>query len=124
MCAFGHQSFDVDSGSAALEQLRTRRFDLVLMDIHMAGMDGLEVVRRLRAFAGPERLTPVIALTANDDARKRETFLDLGFQDLVTKPILVSELYRAIMQVSQLYRAILQAVGEAAPAERAHARLA
>src|SRR5206468_9590536 len=61
MCAFGHVSFGATSGEAGLEQLGLRTFDLVLMDIHMPGMSGIEVVRRLRASVGPERLTPVIA---------------------------------------------------------------
>jgi CheY-like chemotaxis protein len=120
--AFGHQAFGAESGLVALEQLEARRFDLVLMDIQMSEMGGVEVVRRLRAFPGPERWTPVIALTAADDTRTRETYLRLGFQDLVRKPILVSELHGAINQVSQLYGAILQAVGEAPQADARLAR--
>jgi CheY-like chemotaxis protein len=96
MCAFGHVSFGAASGEAGLEQLGLRTFDLVLMDIHMPGMSGIEVVRRLRASVGPERLTPVIALTADWHSRTRENYLDLGFQDFVTKPILVSQLCLAI----------------------------
>jgi len=106
MCAFGHVAFGVSSGQAALEQLGQRTFDLVLMDIHMPGMSGIEVVQRLRASVGPERLTPVIALTADCHSRTRADYLKLGFQDYVTKPILVS----------QLCDAILKAVGRAVPA--------
>jgi CheY-like chemotaxis protein len=106
MCAFGHVSFGVSSGQAGLEQLGQRAFDLVLMDIHMPGMSGIEVVQRLRASVGPERLTPVIALTADCHSRTREEYLQLGFQDYVTKPILVS----------QLCDAILKAVGRSVPA--------
>jgi CheY-like chemotaxis protein len=98
MCAFGHVSFGATSGQEALEQLGTRTFDLVLMDIHMPGISGVEVVRLLRASVGPERLTPVIALTADCHSRTREGYLKLGFQDYVTKPILVSQLCNAIMK--------------------------
>lgn len=108
MCAFGHVSFGASSGRAALEQLGQRTFDLVLMDIHMPGMSGIEVLRRLRASVGPERLTPVIALTADCHSRTREEYLKLGFQDYVTKPILVSQLCEAIMK----------AVGRAIPCEQ------
>ena len=92
MCAFGNVAFGVSSGEAALEQLGARTFDLVLMDIHMPGMGGIEVVQRLRASVGPERVTPVIALTADCHSRSRQDYLKLGFQDYVTKPILVSQL--------------------------------
>ena len=98
MCAFGHFAFGVTSGEAALEQLGLRTFDLVLMDIHMPGISGVEVVRRLRASVGPERLTPVIALTADCHSRTREDYVQLGFQDFVTKPILVSQLCGAVMK--------------------------
>jgi CheY-like chemotaxis protein len=106
MCAFGHVSFGVSSGEAALEQLGQRTFDLVLMDIHMPGMSGIEVVQQLRASLGPARRTPVIALTADCHSRTRDEYLKLGFQDYVTKPILVS----------QLSDAILKAVGRGVPA--------
>jgi CheY-like chemotaxis protein len=100
MGAFGHGTFGVVSGQAALEALGKQAFDLVLMDIHMAGMGGIEVVRRLRSSVGPERLMPVIALTADAQARGREAYLELGFQDFVTKPILVSQLLASVVRVA------------------------
>jgi hypothetical protein len=96
LTAFGHKSVRAASGAEALARLADQPFDVVLMDIHMPGMSGIEVVRRLRASVGPERLTPVIALTADWHTRTRENYLDLGFQDFVTKPILVSQLCMAI----------------------------
>ena len=114
MCAFGHVAFGASCGEAALEQLGRRAFDLVLMDIHMPGMGGVEVLQRLRASVGPERLTPVIALTADCHSRTREEYLRLGFQDYVTKPILVS----------QLCDAITKAVGGTIPAEQLSLRFA
>ena len=99
MAAFGHDAFRANSGEDALEELGRRVFDLVLMDIHMPGMSGIEVVRRLRASVGPERWTPVIALTADAESRTRQNYLDLGFQDLVTKPILVSRLLESVDKV-------------------------
>jgi CheY-like chemotaxis protein len=97
--AFGHQSFQASSGPQALEQLGGRIFDVVLMDIHMPGMNGVEVVRQLRASLGPERRTPVIALTADTLSRTRQDYLSLGFQDMVTKPILVSRLIESLTRV-------------------------
>jgi CheY-like chemotaxis protein len=64
LLAFGHVPYQAGSGEEAMTHLGSRIFDIVLMDIHMPGMGGIEVVRRLRASLGPERRTPVIAPTA------------------------------------------------------------
>ena len=68
--AFGHRAVAAASGEEALEQLGRETFDVVLLDIHMPGISGLEVVERLRASVGPERLTPVIALSKVESAAK------------------------------------------------------
>lgn len=99
LTAFGFAGVQAGSGEAALEQLSRRRFDVVLMDIHMPQMSGIEAVRRLRASLRPERGTPVIALTADAVSRSREAYLALGFDDFVTKPILVSRLLEGILRV-------------------------
>jgi CheY-like chemotaxis protein len=97
LTAFGFTGVQAGSGEEALDQLIGRRFDVVLMDIHMPRMSGIEVVRRLRASLGPERGTPVIALTADVLTRTRTEYLALGFDDFVTKPILVSRLLQGIL---------------------------
>jgi CheY-like chemotaxis protein len=99
LTAFGFTGVQAGSGEEALDQLIGRRFDVVLMDIHMPRMSGIEVVRRLRASLGPERGTPVIALTADVLSRTRAEYLALGFDDFVTKPILVSRLLEGIHRV-------------------------
>jgi CheY-like chemotaxis protein len=99
LTAFGFTGVQAGSGEEALDQLIGRRFDVVLMDIHMPRMSGIEVVRRLRASLGPERGTPVIALTADVLTRTRTEYLALGFDDFVTKPILVSRLLEGIHRV-------------------------
>jgi CheY-like chemotaxis protein len=75
------------SGAEALAGLAGSVPDLVLLDISLPGMDGTEVLRRIRATAALAAL-PVIALTAHAMAGDRERYLDLGFDDYVTKPIL------------------------------------
>jgi CheY-like chemotaxis protein len=105
LLAFGHAGHQASSGRQALEKLGQRIFDVVLMDIHMPGMSGLEVVRRLRNSVGPERRTPVIALTADTLSRTRQDYVSLGFQDLVTKPILVSRLCESLLRVTAQARA-------------------
>ena len=94
--AFHHTSIKAASGGEALRLLAGQPFDLVLMDIHMPGMSGIETVERLRAAEGPERDLPVIALTADVFSRHPSEYRALGFNDFVPKPILVSGLLDAI----------------------------
>lgn len=101
LTAFGHLPTSVDNGAGALTQLGEEVFDVILMDIHMPQMTGLEVVRRLRASVGPERTTPVIALTADTTSRGPEAYDELGFNGFVSKPILVQRLMEAIAIATQ-----------------------
>ncbi|MEA4945987.1 MAG: response regulator [Oscillospiraceae bacterium] len=80
---------DVDtaaSGEECLELLKTNRYDCVLLDHMMPGLDGVETLRRLRKLPGDNKL-PVIALTANAMKGMREFFLKNGFDDYMPKPI-------------------------------------
>lgn len=101
LTAFGHTAVMACSGREALEQLGASAFDVVLMDIHMPGMTGIEVVERLRASVGPERNTPVIALTADVLSRRPQDYATLGFSDFVSKPILVSGLMASIQRAAE-----------------------
>lgn len=100
LVAFNHRSIKAMSGAEALEHLASQTFDLVLMDIHMPGMSGIEAVERLRAAPGPERDVPVIALTADIFSRRPEEYRALGFNGFVSKPILVSGLLDAIKRAA------------------------
>jgi CheY-like chemotaxis protein len=77
---------EYETGAEALAGLPGDRPDLVLLDISLPGMDGMEVLRRLRAEPALTGL-PVIALTAHAMAGDRQRFLAAGFDDYVTKPI-------------------------------------
>ena len=74
------------NGQEALEMLATDDFDLVLMDWQMPEMDGLEATRRIRALPTAVCHIPVIALTANAGASFRESCLDAGANDYLSKP--------------------------------------
>jgi CheY-like chemotaxis protein len=92
-------NYDLDEyedGAAALAGIAAARPALVLLDISLPGMDGPEVLRRLRAR--PELAAiPVIALTAHAMSGDRQKYLGLGFDGYVTKPILDEEhLFAAI----------------------------
>jgi CheY-like chemotaxis protein len=81
--------FDIteyETGAEAVVGILGNPPDLVLLDISLPGMDGTEVLRRLRTDSRLESL-PVIALTAHAMTGDREKYLGLGFDDYVTKPI-------------------------------------
>lgn len=85
-----------EDGKRALEGLQRNRPDLILLDISLPGMDGTEVLERIRADDGL-RDVPVIALTAHAMAGDRERFIDAGFDDYISKPITDEErLFAAI----------------------------
>ena len=79
----------VRDGRQALAALRAGAFDLVLLDLGLPGMDGLEVLGNLRAGGGA---TPVLVLTARDTAPQRVAGLDAGADDYLVKPFDVDEL--------------------------------
>jgi CheY-like chemotaxis protein len=81
-----YEVVEFETGREALAGLPREKPDLVLLDISLPEMDGTEVLRRLRADARLQAL-PVIALTAHAMAGDREKYLNAGFNDYVTKPI-------------------------------------
>ncbi|MDO9226998.1 MAG: response regulator [Pseudomonadota bacterium] len=93
----GHRVTLAENGLEALALLEKARFDLVLMDMQMPDLDGLETTRHIRAHeaSGGTRL-PIIALTANAYAEDRDHCLAAGMDDFVSKPIRREELLAAI----------------------------
>jgi CheY-like chemotaxis protein len=90
----GHLPVMAESGGMALERWHDARekgapYDLVLMDMHMPGVDGLEAARRIRAAEAErnDRPTPIIALTANAFAEDREACLAAGMDGFLVKPL-------------------------------------
>ncbi|MBL8693061.1 MAG: response regulator [Planctomycetes bacterium] len=89
----GHCVEAADNGKAALEVLRSVHFDLVLMDLQMPVMDGIETIRRIRA--GEEGVNPkirVIAITAQAEESDRTACLSAGADGFLTKPLRMGEL--------------------------------
>jgi two-component system, OmpR family, response regulator ResD len=87
----GYETRSAPDGAAALELAREARPDLVVLDLMLPGMDGLEVMRRLRATGNGRRL-PVILLTAKGEPADRVIGLRLGADDYVAKPFSPAEL--------------------------------
>jgi two-component system cell cycle response regulator DivK len=92
-----YELVEFDNGADALAGLRARLPDLVLLDISLPGMDGNEILGRIR---DDERLRPlpVIALTAHAMAGDREKYLNAGFDDYITKPIVDETLLIAAIE--------------------------
>jgi CheY-like chemotaxis protein len=81
-------------------------FDLVLMDIKMPVMDGLEATRRIRTQPGPASGLPIIALTANADPFDAQSYLAQGIDAVVEKPIKPDALLAAMDRVLQASPAV------------------
>lgn len=87
LCKAGHTVEVAEDGLAAVEALRAGAFDLVLMDMQMPRMDGLQATAEIRRMPGQRGGIPIIALTANALADQLQRCLDAGMNDHVTKPI-------------------------------------
>lgn len=83
----GHRVSFAEDGAQALAMVREQDFDLVLMDIHMPNMDGLDSARAIRALPGPRAHVPIIAVTADVMNEAEERSLQAGMDDFVSKPI-------------------------------------
>ena len=95
----GAEITEAINGREALDALAREPFDLVLLDVHMPVMDGVETIRRIREAAGSWRDIPVIALTADAMAGDRERLLAIGMTGYVSKPIDQTELLSTISAV-------------------------
>ncbi|AQS68545.1 response regulator transcription factor [Streptomyces pactum] len=101
-----------DDGPTALTRAAAHRPDLVVLDLMLPGMDGLEVCRRLRG-RGPVPVMPVIMLTARGDEEDRVLGLEVGADDYVTKPFSPREL---VLRVESVLRRTRPAAAERPPA--------
>ncbi|WXG53287.1 MAG: response regulator [Candidatus Sedimenticola sp. (ex Thyasira tokunagai)] len=82
-------------GRLALESIHSKRYELVLMDMQMPEMDGLEATRIVRQMPKLSNL-PVLAMTANIYKEDREACLDAGMNDFVSKPVNPSDLFSVL----------------------------
>ena len=97
----GNMVDHVRSGQETLEALRREHYDLVIMDVQMNDMDGVEATRRIRAGEAGEAVSeiPIIALTACAMVGDRERFLAAGMNGYVAKPMDIREMLRAVQEV-------------------------
>jgi CheY-like chemotaxis protein len=94
--SFGLALETVENGAEAVEAARAGAYDLILMDVHMPVMDGLDATRTIRAMGGTVGRTPIIALTANVQPEQVLRCREAGMDGHVGKPIQVAELFAAL----------------------------
>ncbi|SFD70463.1 tetratricopeptide repeat-containing hybrid sensor histidine kinase/response regulator [Flavobacterium phragmitis] len=83
----------IDNGEDAVELLKIKRFDMVLMDVHLPGINGTTATKLIREF---DKSTPIIALTAISLDENRDMLLSFGMDDVITKPFVPDEFYSTI----------------------------
>ena len=106
-----HEGFETateDNGQRAFERIGQERFDLVLLDVMLPGIDGFEVCRKVREFSS----VPIIMLTAKDELEDKVTGLDIGADDYITKPFAIQELMARIRAALRKHQAPETSEGE------------
>ena len=87
------------NGKEALEILKSEDFDLILMDVWMPILDGIETTRRIRALPDKKKSkVPIVAMTANTLETEKAVCLDAGYDEFITKPITPCELFGVLIQ--------------------------
>ncbi len=91
--------FSVDlavDGAKALELASTRRYSLILMDVNMPTLDGISATRLIRDRAGPNQITPIVAMTAEGAPMQIQNVLDAGMDGHLCKPFRPAELFETV----------------------------
>lgn len=90
----GAEVLTVAKGSEVLQALSDRRFDLLILDVHMPDMSGIEVTMRIRQHERSTGKThlPIVALTASATVKDQQSCLDAGMDQVLTKPFRIEEL--------------------------------
>jgi CheY-like chemotaxis protein len=86
-----------NDGKEAVELARQQSYDLILMDMQMPKLGGVEATRAIRTLSGREQ-TPILAMTANAFGEDRQACLDAGMNDYITKPYIPEVLFVTLLQ--------------------------
>lgn len=101
---YGYQAKMVENGQEAIESLDRRIYDVVLMDIQMPVMDGIEATRRIRKMFSKHRQPAIIALTADVMQQGKEEYLSMGMTDVLYKPVQTKALLQVLANCQRLDR--------------------
>lgn len=108
----GYEGYEIGkaiNGMEAFEIYRSKKWDLILLDVMLPGMSGIELLRRIRV---KDSLIPVILLTAKDSIEDKVSGLDLGANDYITKPFRMEELLARIRAVLRMRQATTSTIDD------------
>jgi two-component system, sensor histidine kinase len=97
--AMGHRVETAPDGETAIERVGAGVFDLVLMDVQMPGIGGLEAARRIRGISGFAGRTPIMAVTADASDSERAVYAAVGMNGVTAKPIMAEALRAEVARV-------------------------
>jgi PAS domain S-box-containing protein len=86
-----------EDGRQAVEKSRSGRYDIILMDMQMPVLDGLDATRQIRQLSGCEK-TPILAMTANAFAENKDQCFEAGMNDFISKPVAPEVLYETLLK--------------------------
>ncbi|MDG1530748.1 MAG: response regulator [Paracoccaceae bacterium] len=92
----GYEFDAVENGLDGIKLFEQNEYDLVLTDIQMPGMDGMQVASKIRTMKTKKRDTPIVAMTANADLEEAKRFYAVGINDVLAKPFNKAELLKCI----------------------------
>jgi CheY-like chemotaxis protein len=96
----GYKYAQASNGKEAIEKLEVDHIDLILMDIEMPVMNGIETTKYIREkLSSPKSKMPIVALTAHNPDDFFDTFEKAGFDDLITKPYLLDKISQTVAKV-------------------------
>jgi two-component system cell cycle response regulator DivK len=103
LTAKGHEIIEAETGEEAVRLAQERRPSLVLMDIRLPGIDGIQALGRLRAEVATREI-PVMAMTASVMSGDRQKVLDAGFDAFQSKPLKIRDFVAAVEQLLERHR--------------------
>ncbi|MGD9993937.1 MAG: ATP-binding protein [Salinivirgaceae bacterium] len=104
-----------ENGSIALDKIKEIDYDLVLMDIQMPVMDGIEATKTIRKLPGSKSQTPIVAMTAHALKNEKDNCLTIGMNDYISKPFDPEDLFAKILQFANNK---IEAVSQSIPSEK------
>ena len=99
---YGHEVTIAENGLQVLEACAAKRFDLILMDVQMPKMNGIEAARRIRGSDTPNKDVPIVAATASSEKAVREACMAAGMNEVVTKPLLIARLVDTLKNLQHI----------------------